>query len=569
MKYLPTEKVDQIRRRLESLYGDRTERLLERLALCLDGARNGVVADEPRSGTWDQTDALLITYGDSIVREGEAPLQTLDRFAREHLDGVVRTIHILPFSPFSSDDGFSVIDYRAVNEQIGDWADIERLGEAFELMFDLVLNHVSSKSSWFRDFRRGIAPGRHFFVAVEPDADTSMVVRPRSLPLLTPAYTPAGERYVWTTFSPDQVDLDFSNPDVLFEFIDIMLFYFSKGARILRLDAIAYLWKELGTPCIHLPQTHEVVKLLRDVTELAGADAKILTETNVPHEENISYFGNGDEAHIVYQFSLPPLLLHALHTGNGAYLTDWADGLEDPPSGCTFLNFTASHDGIGVRPLQGLISEAELDELLKGMQQRGGHVSTREVAEGVHSPYEINITYFDALGDRSADQASLHVERFLCSQIVALSLKGIPAVYLHSLTATRNDYGGVKETGRARTINRMQWNDADLNQRLADKASVEHRVFREYTRLLRLRRGHPAFHPDAAQRVVRVNHRVFAVVRQDTVLCVANLTAKRVRVDVAGELPGATAWHDLIADKVRKPGALTLAPYQVVWLTGS
>jgi len=120
--------------------------------------------------------------------------------------------------------------------------------------------------------------------------------------------------------------------------------------RIARLDAVAFLWKELGTNCLHLPETHELVKLFRDVCEIVAPRAIILTETNVPHAENVSYFGQGDEAHMVYQFSLPPLLLHAFITGNGQYLTHWASGLEPPPAGCTFFNFTASHDGVGVRP---------------------------------------------------------------------------------------------------------------------------------------------------------------------------------------------------------------------------
>lgn len=128
-------------------------------------------------------------------------------------------------------------------------------------MFDLVLNHCSARSSWFKDFIAGIEPARHYFLNMDPKQDYSEVVRPRTSPLLTKTRTIDGEANVWTTFSADQVDLNWCNPEVLFEFIDILMFYISKGMRIVRMDAVAFVWKELGTNCIHLPETHEIVKL--------------------------------------------------------------------------------------------------------------------------------------------------------------------------------------------------------------------------------------------------------------------------------------------------------------------
>ncbi|MFW5831438.1 MAG: alpha-amylase family glycosyl hydrolase, partial [Prolixibacteraceae bacterium] len=329
------------------------------------------------SQKWSEKDIVLITYGDSIKKENELPLTTLKRFLDENLREQLSVIHVLPFFPYSSDDGFSVIDFRKVNPELGTWKEIEELTENFDLMVDLVINHASGKSEWFQNFLQQSGKGKDFFITENPDADLSEVIRPRSSPLLTPYKTKNGVKHVWTTFSADQVDLNFANPELLIEMVDILLGYISKGARIIRLDAIAFLWKKTGTSCLHLPETHEVVKLLREIAEFVNPSVVILTETNVPNKENLSYFGNGDEAHMVYQFSLPPLLLHALHTGNSKYLNKWAQTLPEPPNGCTFFNFTASHDGIGLRPLEGLIPEEEKEQLATKMQEFGGMVNYR------------------------------------------------------------------------------------------------------------------------------------------------------------------------------------------------
>ncbi len=565
---IPSRIQDRLRRRLQTLYGERAEPCLERLAMMI--GRYGIAAaSQPAPpARWSERDAVLIAYGDTIRAPGEKPLSTLKRFADGRLRDAFSAIHILPFFPYSSDDGFSVIHFRTVNPELGDWPSVQALGENFRLVFDLVLNHVSRASGWFQDYQAGIAPGRHFFVEAEPGEDLSAVVRPRSLPLLTPVMTPRGKRMVWTTFSEDQIDLNYSNPDVLFELLDILLFYVSMGARVIRLDAIAYLWKRIGTPCIHLPETHEVVKLFRDFLEIVAPNALLLTETNVPQAENFSYFGNGDEAHIAYQFALPPLLLHALQSGTARHLNAWASALPALPSGCTVLNFTASHDGIGLRPLQGVLPDAEIAALVARMQSLGAQVSTRRDGAGVDRPYELNITYFDAMrgdGEPPAD----HVRRFMCSQTIPLALKGIPAVYFNSLIAAPNDDEGVRRTGRARSINRRKWALSELDGALEDGTSDASQVFRDYTRLLQLRSRHAAFHPDGAQTILDLGESVFAVERtspdgKETVLAISNCSGQPVAVPA----PAARDRLDLILN--RKPGmdgaALRLDPYQSVWL---
>jgi glycosidase len=364
---------------------------------------------------------------------------------------------------------------------------------------------------------------------MDPASNLSMVTRPRSTPLLSGVRTKRGMRHVWTTFSNDQIDLNYANPDVLLEFIDLLLYYIRRGARMIRLDAVAYLWKQPGTRCIHLPQTHQVVKLFRDVLDEVEPSGLIMTETNVPHVENIGYFGDGDEAHLVYQFSLPPLLLHALFSGDGRYLNDWAEQLESQqlPPGCTYLNFTASHDGIGLRPLEGLLPPAELEALLAAMRERGGYISSRANRDGSVSPYELNISYFDAFREPDGS-LQRQIRMFLLAQLISLSLKGIPAVYLHSLTATGNDAEGVERTGMTRAINRRKWDRGELEGLIANPDSATGQVFARYRALLALRRAQPAFHPDADQRLLRLDDRLFCCERtapqgQQRILVLANL----------------------------------------------
>ncbi|MEA3640623.1 MAG: sugar phosphorylase [Lamprobacter sp.] len=572
---------ERIGERLRRLYGeDRLPQLMDRLQLII--GRYGVGADCPPEALgcapWDQTDAVLISYGDMVCASQEAPLATLRRFLEQHVGDAISGLHLLPLFPYSSDDGFAVIDYRQIDPVLGRWSDVDALAEDYRLMLDLVVNHVSSQSRWFRAYTNGMAPERHYFIEVDPKADLSAVVRPRTSALLRSVQTPYGERHVWATFGQDQIDVDFSNPDVLFEYLDILLFYVHHGAQIIRLDAIAYLWKQLGSPCIHLPKTHEVVKLLRDLLALVAPTVLLMTETNVPHAENISYFGEGNEAHIVYQFSLPPLLLHAMHSGNGRYLTEWAASLAPPPPGCTYFNFTASHDGIGVRPLEGLLPQSQLDALVTAMEERGGLVSRRSNPDGSATPYELNITYFEAVGIPGDQEVS--IRRFLCAQTIAMSLQGIPGIYFNSLLGASNNLRGAEQSGRARTINRQKWALPELEVMLGEDSSHQARqLLPEYLRRLRIRRAQPAFHPDGPQQVLELSAGLFGVRRlapdnSQSLWMIANLTGAPVQLGF-GRLvrrPRELNWTELIGgwhhNGEQLPSRFELEPYQVAWLVG-
>lgn len=577
MKIVSYESMERIRKRLVRLYGERAPELLERFHMLI--GRYGIGIDvAPLTERWSEKDNMLITYADMVQRDGEPPLVTLKRFLDERLPGTFKNLHVLPFSPWSSDDGFSVIDYRQVDPAYGDWSGIEALSQSYQMMFDLVLNHCSSRSRWFRDFVNGIEPGREYFLPTDTSVDLSDVVRPRPWPVLTEFSTKHGAAHVWTTFSEDQVDLNWQNPNVLFEFIDILFFYISKGMRIIRLDAVAYLWKEIGTSCIHLPETHELVKLFRDVVDLVAPQTIILTETNVPHEENISYLGDGDEAHMIYQFSLPPLLLYTLLREDSTALYRWAADLPSPAENTTFLNFTASHDGIGVRPLQGLISESECDWLVQEVIARHGRVSTRRLSNGSESPYELNATYASALSDQQ--HPAIGRQRFLCSQAVALSMQGIPAVYFQSLFGAPNDLQGVQE-GHSRSINRKKWTEQELANLLSQENSEPAQLFDALVSLIRRRSDYPAFHPDAPQEILDLGSSAFGLVRtacdgSQRIVCLFNVTSeaislpmKRLRTAANWSEENHSMWRDLTTGLHVEAGneTLPLSPYQYVWLT--
>ena len=574
-KHVSIAKLKTIRKRFTKLYGvERSDDLLERFYRMIGrygvGKNRALLSAKPLS----QKDSVLITYADMVSSQGENPLRSLKEFCTANLKGAFSAIHILPFYPWTSDDGFSVVDYREVDERYGNWDDVSRLSEEFELMFDLVLNHCSSKSPWFKEYISGIEPGRNYIMEGDKEADLSSVVRPRASPLLTPYQTRVGERHVWTTFSADQVDLDWTSPDLLFEFLDIIMFYASLGCRILRLDAVAFLWKKIGTNCLHLPETHEVIKLIRNVIEVVAPEVLILTETNVPHRENISYFGKGDEAHAVYQFSLPPLLLHGLLRGTAEHVSDWAKNLAPPPKGCHFLNFTASHDGIGVRPLEGILPTNEILDLAEEIKSAGGRVSMRKMEDDSEFPYELNATFYGALSNK--ENPKLGEKRFLCSQAIALAMKGIPAVYFHSLCGTPNYDKGVKETGQNRRINRRKWDREELDDLLKNQEKNSGGIFEWYTRVLRKRASCPAFHPDATQVILDFGKQVFALERKSVdgnqkILCLFNFSGEEVEIKkkevVLTYFPNEKA-RDLIkgGELILEKGKLVMRPYQALWL---
>ena len=561
----------RIRELLVRLYGhDAGGSALERLTRTLEIFEVRVLSTP--AGGLDQRDTILITYPDQVQREDQPALAVLARFCRAHFLGAITGIHILPFYPWTSDDGFSVVDYRQVDPRYGEWKDIELLGRDFRLMFDAVINHASVGSEWFRGFLAGDSKYRKYFIVPGAEEDLSRVVRPRALPLLTAFQTADGEKKVWTTFSADQVDLNYANPDLLLEILDILLLYVSHGAEFIRLDAIAYLWKESGTSCIHLPQTHAIIQLFQAVLEEVAPHVMLITETNVPHSDNISYFGDGtNEAHMVYNFSLPPLTLHAFQTGSAEVLSSWAANLEIPSTEVTFFNFLASHDGIGLNPLRGILPEEEIEALVQRARTHGGLVSLKNDIGGVQRPYELNINYFDALNDPNAgDPLEVQVDRFVTAHAILLAMRGVPAIYFHSLVGSRGWPEGARESGHNRTVNRRKVQEVELEELLSRPDTRSAQVLQRLLHLIQIRRVHKAFHPYGFQEVLPCPPEVFGLVRispdgKEKVICLQNVSDRRVGMNFLPFIqPG---MQDIITgEQLDHPVSYALGPYQTMWL---
>jgi sucrose phosphorylase len=523
----------------------------------------------PRKAHWDEQDVVLITYADQFREADKPTLSTFSRFYQQHLQSTFPLVHLLPFFPWSSDDGFSVIDYHQVDPLCGDWQDIARLHQETRLMFDFVCNHMSAHSAWFSHFLAQDPGWDDFFISMPPATDLSAVTRPRTSPLLTPFKMADGEtRFIWTTFSADQIDLNFANPEVLLRMVNVLLDYLKRGADYVRLDAVGYMWKTPGTRCIHLEKTHQLVKLFRAIADQVAPGTVIITETNVPHQDNISYLGNGhNEAQMVYQFSLPPLVLHAIHTGSARALRQWASALDLSSNDTTFFNFLASHDGIGLNPARGILSEVEIVALVRDLALEGALVSYKNNPDGTTSPYEINVTYLDAL-NREDDDDATRLKRFLLAHAILLVFPGVPAIYIQSILGGRNHYDGVRAAGHNRAINRQKYDLQQIEADLAGGNWLRQQVYTRLGQLIQLRRRQPAFHPDNPMTLYESENAVLVLRRHqpesgDGLLCVFNLSGRSVET----QLPVAHTLQDVVSgEKIDGTQPVKLDAWQFMWL---
>jgi hypothetical protein len=530
-----------------------------------------------------ERDMVLITYGDAVKGERGSTLAALHQFIQTFSRGGINTIHILPFFPYSSDRGFAVVDFKAVDPKMGTWDAIRNMGADYDLMFDGVLNHCSAGAQMFREFLRGNPIYNDFFIAYDsPDDLTpdqrSKIFRPRTSDILTKFDTINGPKYVWTTFSEDQIDLNFRNPAVLIELIGALLFYVRRGADIIRLDAVTYIWAEPGTDCVHLPETHAIVKLFRDVMAVVAPGVALITETNVPHEQNISYFGNGyDEAHMVYNFALPPLVLHTFYAQDATAISRWAQSLKIDSNVATFFNMLDTHDGVGVMGVKGILEKEEIEYLVQCAEERGAYISYKATAEG-EEPYEINTTWWSAINrDDSVEEIAFQVKRYVASRSIALVVRGVPAMYTHGAVALPNDHALVKKTNVKRDVNRGMIDPDLLAEQLKDPESKRSHLRSMYVKLNLNRTRHRAFHPQGGQSVLLVSPDVFTVLRtapegNQHILTMTNITDRATSIEVSVSDLGVeeTRWCDVLSQKewIAEEGTLcmTFEPYDVIWL---
>jgi len=531
-----------------------------------------------------QQDMVLITYGDMLHGEGETPLAVLHQFVSAYNQGGINTLHLLPFFPYSSDRGFSVIDYGQVDPNLGTWDDIKNMETEYDLMFDGVMNHCSSRSRMFQDFINGDPNFQEFFVAYESPGDLtqdqrSKIFRPRTSDILTEFITYNGPKWVWTTFSDDQIDFNFRNPAVLLAVVEGLLFYIRNGADILRLDAVTYIWAEPGTECVHLPQTHEIVKLLRDVVNTAAPGAALITETNVPHKDNISYFGNGyDEAHMVYNFALPPLVLYTFYKEDATALSEWAGSLMEPSETATFFNMLDTHDGVGLMGVREILPREEIDFIVEKASEKGAYISYKMTEARTEEPYEINTTWWSALNREDSDEPlALQVKRAMASRCISFVIQGVPAIYAHGAVGSTNDHELVKKTGVKRDVNRAVIDAKTLEERLKYPGS-KNSLIRGWSNRTAVKRARErAFHPHGPQQVLMASSDVFTVFRTSPegdrqILTMTNVTSRGTTLEVQlSEINmKETEWYDIVNEREwnAEDGVLTITmdPYDMVWL---
>lgn len=553
---IDNNKKKRILEKLNLLYKDNANKVYKMIENLVE--KHGVSKD--KVGWINERDIMLITYGDSIIKNGEFPLITLKNFLDEYTNNALSAVHLLPMFPYTSDDGFSVVDYRKINPELGSWNEINDLASNYDLMFDAVINHISKSSDWFKGWLSGDERYRDYFIECDENLDYSQVTRPRALPLYHPYKTVDGTKNVWTTFSEDQVDINFENPKVLLEVLDILIMYSKNGARYIRFDAIGFAWKKLGTSCMHLEETHALVQLMRDVLDICVEGTIIITETNVPHKDNISYFGNGyNEAQMIYQFPLPPLTLFSFLTGDATKLSKWADSLKETPTteNTSYFNFLASHDGIGMRPTEGILTDEEKQVMVDATFAHGGKINFKSNPDGTKSPYELNINYQDALTHPDASDEE-RIARFMASQAILLSVIGVPGIYVHSLLGSRNWYKGVQESGINRRINREKLDyNVLVEEIISDTPRRE--ILSKYTNLINVRKQHTAFSPKAYQDVLFLDKRVFSIIRKNNetnekILVLVNVSNEDLEINT--EFSGINIINNEVIEKSIKLDAL-------------
>mgnify|MGYP003337287809 FL=1 len=526
------------------------------------------------SDQWSEKTTVLITYANSITSTNNmSPLSSLQKFVSSKCQQFIDTVHILPFFPSSSDDGFAVKDYYNIDNEFGDWKDIINISKSFRVMADVVINHGSSEGVWFKNFIKGEGRGHDYFLSFDNTFDITEVVRPRTSPLLNTFDTHDGTRYLWCTFSKDQVDYNFNNPKVINEFVEIILYYLKMGITIFRFDAVAFLWKRIGTSCMNLEKTHEIIRLFRTIIDYLSPYTVLVTETNTPAAENVSYFGNGNEAHWIYNFSLPPILIYSVLIGNASYLEKLTMSMPPSQIGTSYLNFIASHDGIGLRPVETFLTKIEVERFTQLMENNGGKITYRSTNTDVDEPYEINISLFDAMKETFSKEKKLFIERYICIHTIMMSLEGVPAFYIHSLFGTENDYALYQKTGHNRSLNRGK---IDYNKMNTEGTNTkESKIYNKLKELLLIRRNQAAFHPNALQFTLHLGNELYGIWRQSidktqSIFCVTNITEEIVTLSLLDiNLDDADKWHDLITQKAVEDNIsnIELKPYQTVWLS--
>ena len=584
MKQIDSEKkLDRLKLRklLETIYSSNTteeinfisNQLLQILDDFSEKSSFEEISDKER---WDESYSVLITYADSVYKNGESTLITLRELLSKHFGSLSKVLHILPFLKSTSDGGFAVSSYECLEEKFGNWNDLKNISQKHILMADLVLNHISSSHPWVQQFINSQEPGISNIFSPDHNLDWTDVVRPRSSSLFSNVNTKDGPKHVWTTFGPDQIDLNWHNPKMTIYFLSIIITYLTHGVKWFRLDAVGFIWKESGTTCLHLPKAHSIVKILRILLNNLLSDGLLITETNVPQRENLSYLVPEDEAHMAYNFPLPPILLEAIITSKADILNSWIFKWPELPENTTLFNFTASHDGVGLRALEGLMNEQRIKDLLINCEKRGGLVSHRRLSNGEDKPYELNISWWSAMEDSGIDSNRYQYERFLLTQLLVLALKGVPAFYLPALLASENDIKSFSLTGQRRDLNREKFEYENLSSILDNPESNANKNLEYLKNAMNVRSNLKQFHPASQMECLSYGRSDIVVIKRgkglESVYTIHNITDYKINYQLYDQdLPEINtnnlSMRDLLTSNKYNCKNIRLDPFQVIWLS--
>ncbi len=583
MKQIDSEKkLDRLKlnKLLKTIYSNNTTEeinfISSQLLQILDNfSEKSAYEEKSIKESWNQSHSVLITYADSIYKNGESTLITLRELLSKYFGSLSKVVHILPFLKSTSDGGFAVSSYESLEEKFGSWDDLRSISKNHVLMADLVLNHVSSSHPWVQQFIKSQEPGILNVFSPEQNLDWSMVVRPRSSSLFSQINTEDGPKQVWTTFGPDQIDLNWHNPKMTIEFLNLIITYLSYGIKWLRLDAVGFIWKESGTTCLHLPKAHSIVKILRILLNELLEDGVLITETNVPQKENLSYLIPEDEAHMAYNFPLPPILLEAIITSRADILNSWIFDWPKLPDNTTLFNFTASHDGVGLRALEGLMNEQRIKDLLINCEKRGGLVSHRRLSNGYDKPYELNISWWSAMEDSGRDSNRFQFERFILSQLLVMALKGVPAFYLPALLASENDIKSFSMTGQRRDLNREKFKLENLFSIFNNPESYPNKNLKYLRNAMDVRSELNQFHPSSEMECLSKGRSDIVVIKRgkgpESVFAIHNMTENKINYqlndnDLLGKTDNDFNMRDFLESNKYNCKNINLDPFQVIWL---
>jgi sucrose phosphorylase len=432
--------------------------------------------------------AQLIAYVDRLSGGTVRQLQNL---LAGPLRGLFGGVHMLPFfHPIDgADAGFDPIDHAQVDPRLGTWDDVAALAADTEVMADLIVNHVSSRSPQFADFdRRGAeSPFAGMFLTFDRvfgagarESDLLALHTPRPHPPFTKHRTAHGEDVLlWTTFTSEQIDIDVHHPEGRRYLENVLDRFHAAGIRAIRLDAIGFAVKKAGTSCFMIPETFAFIADITALSHARGMD--VLVEVHGHHEDQIAVARQVDW---VYDFALPPLVLHALYARDVAHLCRWLE--IRPRNAVTVLD---THDGIGVqdvdadprRPGPGLLPRGDIHALVETIHERsrGESREASGTAAGNVDVHQINCTFYDALGRRD--------DEYLIARAIQCFVPGIPQIYYVGLLAGGNDMELLRRTGVGRDINRHYYVGDELAR------AMERPVVQALCELLRFRNSHPSF----------------------------------------------------------------------------